>query len=76
MHASDIATIGSVVTIIIGTVGIGGFLYAIAKWVGRVDANTAATIRLTTAFEKHADVVDTKLGDHEHRITILETKAD
>ncbi len=73
MHATTITTVGSLVTIVIGAGGIVGFFYAVAKWVGRVDANTDATERLTTAFEKHADTVTNKLGDHEHRITILET---
>jgi hypothetical protein len=54
--------------------GISGMLYAVGRWVGKVDENTKATDRLTAAFDKHADRVDAKLDDHDARLVVVETK--
>lgn len=74
MHAATIEAICAVATVL---GGIGGFVYAFGKFVASVHDNTRATDRLTESFDKHADVhdhVDSRLGDHEIRISVLETK--
>lgn len=63
-----------IATIVPALVAAGGTFYAIAKFVSRVDRNTEATERLTASFDRAAERTDAMLSDHEHRITVLETK--
>lgn len=65
---------GTVTEIIIAACTVLGVLYGGARWIGKIDRNTEATERLTSAFEKHAERVVEKLEDHEVRITVLESR--
>lgn len=51
-----------------------GALWVLARWVGRVDANTAATERLTQAFEAFSDDIRRDVADHEARLRVLEDR--
>lgn len=53
-----------------------GMAVAIFRWVARMDANTAATEKLTRAFELFADKIEERLLDHERRISRLEGHGD
>jgi hypothetical protein len=64
-----IAIISCVVTL--GGAGRGTF-----KWFHGIERNTEATDRLTAAFETFAEKTGDALADHEHRLTVLETRAD
>jgi hypothetical protein len=60
-----IETAASVVTVLAS-------VWAIARWTGKVDQNTAATERLTDSFNTFTEKVTDTLADHEVRITLLE----
>ena len=68
MHLAVLGAIASIVAII-------AFLWAVARFVAKVDENTRATDRLNTSFNSFTEQVQSKLTDHEVRITVLE-KAD
>jgi len=59
-------------TLIPAIVAVIAALFALFRWIGRVDANTRATDRLTTAFQEFTETVGARLSDHEIRITLLE----
>lgn len=46
--------------------------FGLLRWAARVDANTAATEKLTAAFEGFMPQVTDRLNDHEVRLTVLE----
>lgn len=62
-------------TIVPAVIAVGGVFYGMFRFISKVDRNTEATERLTAVFAKFADRTDDPLRDHEHRITVLETKA-
>ena len=51
-----------------------GVLFTGVRWVGKVDRNTEATEKLTTAFDTFSDRISGKVDDHEVRIRVLESK--
>lgn len=51
-----------------------GLIYNAGKFVRSMEGNTAATERLTAAFEKHSEKTDATLVDHEVRLSVLENK--
>lgn len=53
-----------------------GFIWGIARWTTRIDANTSATDKLTQIFEHFVERVGTTLEDHGTRITRLETRSE
>jgi hypothetical protein len=53
-----------------------GILYAVIRWIARMDANTAATVALTATFKDFSTTVDGKFLDHERRLTRVETRLD
>jgi hypothetical protein len=65
-------TLYIVIAIIVGLCTLVGMFVGFARWLGRVDRNTEATDRLTTAFEKFSDKTGSALLNHEKRITRLE----
>lgn len=63
MHATTIEAIAAFVTVL-------ATVLAVGRWTGRVDQLAKAIDKLTAVFEK----MDSRLDDHEHRITVVETK--
>lgn len=47
-------------------------LYGLGRWMGKIEQNTAATEKLSNAFEEHAEKIATKVEDHEVRIRLVE----
>lgn len=60
---SGLSGLGSVVALI----------FAVGRWVAKMEANTAATDRLSDSFDSFSDDVRHTLVDHERRIVTLES---
>jgi hypothetical protein len=56
-------------------IAVGGVLFALFKWIGKLNENTKATEKLTVAFETFAGQIQNRLTDHESRISHLEGMA-
>lgn len=65
MDANTWVAFGMLVIMVIGLV------VGIARWIGSMDRLKDAVERLTDTMNKTSDVLE----DHEHRITILETRS-
>jgi hypothetical protein len=61
---------------IMASIALGGVAKGIFKWIARMDRNTEATERLTDSFELFSEKVGDTLTNHEHRITVLETRSE
>lgn len=61
-----------IVSAIVCAIVVVSAIVALFRWVGKVDANTSATERLTLAFESYTVKTDDRYIDHEKRITSLE----
>ncbi len=55
---------------------VGGVFYGMARFISKVDQNTAATERSTAVFDRFTERTRDTLADHEKRITVLETKSE
>jgi hypothetical protein len=64
----------AIIGCIAALIAIVSVIFAIAKWVSKLEANTGATERLTTVFEHFVEKVGITLEDHSQRLTRLETK--
>jgi hypothetical protein len=61
-----------ILEIIVAVMLIGGGLLGLFRWFGKLERNTDATERLTAAFDAFTDRIDTRLTNHETRISQLE----
>lgn len=62
-------------TLVPALVAVVGFFYGMSRFIGKVDQNTKAMEKLTAVFDKFTEKTTDTLSDHEHRITVLETKS-
>jgi len=62
----------TICTIIMAAIALVGLAVALFRWVAKVDENTRATERLTTAFDAFTAKIEERVLDHEKRITRLE----
>jgi type II secretory pathway pseudopilin PulG len=65
-----------IVAIVMCVVTLLGLLRGLGKWVAGVERNTEATDRLAQAFDAFAEKTGNTLADHEHRLTVVETRLD
>jgi hypothetical protein len=65
-----------VVAAIMCALALGGVIRGLFKWLAGIERLTLATERLTAAFNSHAEKTGNQLADHEHRITVLETRGE
>ncbi|HXL88356.1 MAG TPA: hypothetical protein VN969_05130 [Streptosporangiaceae bacterium] len=65
-----------IIAIIMCVIALLGLLRGLGKWVAGVERNTEATDRLAQAFDSFAEKTTSVLADHEHRLTIVETRLD
>lgn len=63
----------AVATLVPSLVILLGVIFAILRWIGKVDRNTEATEALTKAFSAFSDRIGLRVDDHEVRIRVLES---
>ena len=59
-------------TLVPSGITVAGTLIVFFRWVGKVDANTKATEKLTDAFNGFQEKISDRVADHEIRLTVLE----
>jgi len=63
----------TVIIAVASVLGILAFAATVFRWIGKIDANTTATDKLTVTFESFVNRVGHTLEDHGVRLTKLET---
>lgn len=65
-------TVFQYVGLVAALIAIIAFFIQTGRWIAKMDANTSATEKLSSAFETFSGTVRDRLFNHEQRITTLE----